>query len=76
MARPDPRLVHQHLLEAALERRVPSRRACGTRPAWWRRCSAARLARERRLEHIADDPSRLSALPAPTMVCISSIKTE
>ncbi len=35
------RLGHLDRLEAALERRRPSRCACGTRRAWWRRWSAA-----------------------------------
>jgi hypothetical protein len=52
----------------------PSRCACGTRPAWSRRCSAARRgpAGFSRLEaSIAP-----SALPAPISVCSSSMKSD
>jgi hypothetical protein len=48
----DGRLADQHLLEAPLERRRPSRCRCGTRRASSRRPCAARRG-EHRLEHVA-----------------------
>ena len=69
----DRRLVHHAPAGNGARARRPFRYTCGIRRAWSRRCSAARRGRAS-ASRGCPRPCVPSVLPAPTMVCSSSMK--